>query len=58
MKYRVYAMTDIVGSDVYDEVELDDNLTEDEIENALYEVAMQLIEWGYEKVNDDDVEDE
>lgn len=60
MKYKVWASTSIVGSDIYEEIELDDDLTEDEVEDALYEAIMQYVDWGYKKLDgekDDDWEE-
>jgi len=42
--------TDIVGSDVSFEFEIEDNATEDEIHEAAKESAYEHIEFSYEEV--------
>ena len=54
MKYNVYiGMRIIAGSTQTIEVEIDDDATEDEIEEICRNVAFEEIDWGYEKEDDD-----
>lgn len=50
MRIRFWVSTDIVGSTVEDEIELEDNLSEDEIYDEAYDAVMDHVEWGYEKI--------
>lgn len=50
MKYIVYVgMSAIAGSTQEIEIELDDNLTEDEIEKICRDTAFEEIDWNFEK---------
>jgi hypothetical protein len=46
-RYIVYASTNKVGSECTDEIEVDDDATEEEIEEAARDVAFNMIEWGW-----------
>lgn len=45
MKYKIIAHLDFTE----DVLELDDNLTEEEIENELYEYVESFLDWNYNK---------
>lgn len=49
MKYKITANLDFTE----DVLELDDNLTEEEVNEELYEYVMSFFDWGYRKVEDD-----
>lgn len=49
MKYKITANLDF-DEDV---LELDDDLTEEEVEKELYEYVSSFFDWGYRKVEDD-----
>lgn len=48
MKYKVTAHLDFEE----DTLELDDNLTEEEVETELYEYALSNLDWSYKKVEE------
>lgn len=48
MKYKVTAHLDF-DEDV---LELDDNLTEEEVNEELYEYIMSFFDWGYSEVEE------
>lgn len=55
MKLRVWIeSSDNVSFVQEDYIELPDNLSNDELEETAKQVAMDHIEWGYEKVNDNE----
>lgn len=55
MKLRVWIeSSDNVSFAQEDYIELPDNLSDDELEETAKQVAMDHIEWGYEKVNDNE----
>lgn len=49
MKYKITANLDFTE----DVLELDDDLTEEEVEKELYEYVSGFFDWGYRKVEDD-----
>lgn len=49
MKYRVYAICDSYE----DEIELEDNLTAEEVERELKEYALGYFDWWYERVEEE-----
>ncbi len=49
-RFKVYAETSKVGSEVFDFVEVDDDATDDDIEEECRDCAMNLIEWVYEEI--------
>ena len=49
-KYELYGNIDIRG----DIVELDDNMTDEEIEQELAEYVNDKLDWGYRRVEEDD----
>lgn len=49
MKYKITANLDFTE----DVLELDDDLTEEEIEKELYEYVSSFFDWGYRKVEDE-----
>lgn len=49
MKYIVKAELDFTE----DVLELDDDLTEEEVEKELYEYVSSFFDWGYRKVEED-----
>lgn len=48
MKYKVTAHLDVTK----EVLELDDNLTEEEVETELYEYALSNLDWSYKKVEE------
>ena len=48
MKYKITANLDFTE----DVLELDDNLTEEELEKELYEYVCNFFDWNYSKVED------
>lgn len=50
MKYKIVGLLDFTE----DVLELDDNLTEKEVEEELYEYVSSFIDWSYWRVEDDD----
>lgn len=55
MKLRVWIESpDNVSFVQEDYIELPNNLSDDELEETAKQVAMDHIEWGYEKVNDNE----
>lgn len=52
MKVHVWIRTDVVGSEVEDTLELDDNLTDEEIEREARDYIFNFIEWGWMKVEE------
>ena len=51
-KYKLYGRIDITG----DIVELDDNMTDEEIEQKLSEYVNDRLDWGYRRVEEDENE--
>ena len=49
MKYKITADLDFTE----DVLELDDDLTEEEIEKELYEYVSSFLDWNYEKIEED-----
>lgn len=49
MKYKIKAELDFTE----DVLELDDDLTEEEVEKELYEYVSSFFYWGYKKVEED-----
>ena len=49
-KIKVWWDTDFVGSDGFDEIEVEDNATDDEIEEIAKDVAFNHFSWGWEVV--------
>lgn len=55
MKIRVWIQSpDNVSFDEDDIIEVPDNISNDELEKTAREVALEHIEWGYERVNSDE----
>jgi hypothetical protein len=52
VKVHVWIRTDVVGSEVEDTLELDDNLTDEEIESEARDYIFNFIEWGWMKVEE------
>ena len=48
MKYKIIAHLDFTE----DVLELDDDLTEEEVEKGLYEYVSSFFDWNYEKVEE------
>lgn len=48
MKYKVTEHLDVTK----EVLELDDNLTEEEVETELYEYALSNLDWSYKKVEE------
>lgn len=48
MKYKITAHLDFTK----EVLELDDNLTEEEVETELYEYALSNLDWSYKKVEE------
>lgn len=49
MIIKVSVSTGLVGSKVYEEFEIEDDATEDEIEKIARETMFNLINWSWEK---------
>ena len=49
MKYKITANLDFTE----DVLELDDDLTEEEVEKELYDYVSSFFDWNYRKVEDD-----
>lgn len=49
-KIRVTVSTDKVGSETYDEIEVEDDATEAEIETQAKEAMFEMIEWDWKVV--------
>ncbi|WP_157667241.1 hypothetical protein [Anaerococcus rubeinfantis] len=49
MKYKITANLDFTE----DVLELDDDLTEEEVEKELYEYVMSFFDWGYREAEDE-----
>lgn len=49
MKYKIVGHLDFTE----DELELDDNLTKEEVEESLYGYMSSFIDWSYWRVKDD-----
>lgn len=49
-KFRVTVSTNLVGSKVWHDFEVEDDATPEEIEREAREVMFELIEWNYEEV--------
>lgn len=49
MKYKIVGHLDFTE----DELELDDNLTKEEVEESLYGYMSSFIDWSYWRVEDD-----
>ena len=47
-KYILY----VTGVDWQENIELDENLTDDEVEQQLKDMAFNYIDWGYEQVEE------
>lgn len=54
MKIKVWAKTDVVGSKTEDIIELPEYLTEDEINEEAHDYIFNFVEWGWERVSDED----
>lgn len=55
MKIRVWIQSpDDVSFDEDDIIEVPDNISNDELEKTAREVALEHIEWGYERVDSDE----
>lgn len=48
MKLEIFARLDLEK----DVIELDDDLTEEEIEEAVYDYVLEFFDWGYKRVED------
>lgn len=49
MKITVWVSMSLVGCERHDEIEVEDDATEEEIEEAGREWMWEQIEWGYER---------
>lgn len=45
-KIKVFVETNLVGSTIFGEIEVEDNATDDEVELSLREWMFENIEWG------------
>lgn len=52
MQVRIWGGTDFVGSTIEDVIDLDDNLSDEEIEKEAYDAVMEHVEWGYERMKE------
>ncbi|WP_158520994.1 hypothetical protein [Finegoldia magna] len=50
MKYKIVGLLDFTE----DVLELDDNLTEKEVEKELYDYMSSFIDWSYWRIEDED----
>ena len=50
MKYKIVGHLDFVE----DVLELDDNLTKEEVEEELYEYMSSFLDWNYWRIEDND----
>ncbi len=50
MKVEIFAQLDFVEKDI---IELDDDLTDDEIEEAVYDYISEYFEWSYKKLDEE-----
>ncbi len=50
MKYKVYVSLQSIRGRVEIDVELDNNLTEEEVEEELRDTAFEEVDWNYEIV--------
>ena len=50
MKIRVWTHTDIVGSMTEDVIEVEDGLTEEQIDEEAKEYIFNFIEWGWNEI--------
>lgn len=48
MKFEIFARLDLEK----DVIELDDDLTEEEIEEVVYDYVSEFFDWGYKRVED------
>lgn len=53
MKVEVFAQLDFVEKDV---IELEDDLTDEELEKAVYDYILDFFEWGYKKIENESEE--
>lgn len=49
MKVRVWVSMNLVGCVRCDEIEVDDNATEEEVEESVRDWMFEHIEWGYDR---------
>lgn len=54
MKIRVYVEMGLVGCTKEAEIEVDDDLTEEQIEAEAREAMFEMIDWGYSRVEDEE----
>ena len=52
MKVEVFAHLDLEK----DVIELDDNLTKEELEEAVYDYVSEFFDWGYKKIEEEEEE--
>ena len=52
-KVRVWAATDIVGSQCEDIIEFEDDASKEEIESEARQIAFNFIDWGFEILPND-----
>lgn len=50
MRVEVFAHLDLTK----DVIEIEDDLTEEEIEEAVYDYVSEFFDWGYEIIDEDD----
>ena len=50
MKVEVFAQLDFVEKDV---IELEDDLTDEELEKAVYDYILGFFEWSYKKLDEE-----
>lgn len=53
MKIRVWAHTDIAGSMTEDVIEVEDDLTEEQIDEEARDYIFNFVEWGWDEVKRD-----
>lgn len=49
-RYKVWIHTNKVGSECTDEIEIEDDATEKEVEEAAKDAAFNHLDWGFEKL--------
>ena len=52
MLIRIWATTGLAVSDIEDVIEIEDGLSDDEIDEKAYEAVMERIDYGWEVVGD------
>ena len=54
MKVKIGCSINFAGCDREEEIELPDDYTENEIEDAAHEAASEYLNWWYERIDDNE----